>query len=134
MNQTTVQKAPSTAKMAKPKINTLAPREELRRASVSLSYSYVIAVRPGPRLTKAAIVTTFEWLGRRGGKVRQNSVRPGPFEARQGLQHGSFAVQPAVLGGRHDHRVFAGHLVDERRHPEGVFDPPDDIQVRHPGL
>ena len=43
-------------------------------------------------------------------------------------------VQPAVLRGGLEHRVFAAHLVGECRHPEFVLDPAHDVEIRHARL
>ena len=44
------------------------------------------------------------------------------------------AIEPAVLGGGAEHRVFAADLVGERGHAERVFHAADDIEIRHARL
>ena len=43
------------------------------------------------------------------------------LEADQALHHRALAVDPAIVGGACDHRVFAGHLVDEVGIPKVSF-------------
>ena len=40
-------------------------------------------------------------------EIRQNPVRAGAFEGEQAFEHRVVAVEPAVVGGGRDHRVFA---------------------------
>src|SRR4029079_2300949 len=76
----------------------------------------------GDREGSALIASTcFEFFRHARGEIGQNPVTPGPLERRQALDNGALAVEPAVLRRRHDHRVFAGHLVGEGRHPEDFF-------------
>src|SRR5919112_1879978 len=58
--------------------------------------------------------------------ARRTSSRPIAWRA--------LAVEPAVLGGGLDHRVFAGHLIGEGRHPKRLLHAPDDVEVGQPRL
>src|SRR4030095_11960896 len=74
------------------------------------------------RSDKCETSARLEPLGRIDGGVGEGAVRarvvwdaarPGAFEGQQPLHHRPFAVEPAVAGGRLEHRVLAADLIDE---------------------
>src|SRR6201996_9186999 len=67
-------------------------------------------------------------------KVAEHTVRPGALEGDQAFHHRLLAIQPAVAGGSHQHRIFTGHLVGESRPSEHVFDAPHNVEIGQPGL
>src|SRR5882672_5893199 len=67
-------------------------------------------------------------------KIGQDAVGAGALEGEQALHHRAFAVDPAIGAGGCNHRVFAGHLVDEGRHRKGVLYPPHDVEIGHARL
>src|SRR5438876_1568544 len=54
--------------------------------------------------------------------VRDDDIGAGAFDRRQTLQHRAPLVQPAVSGGRLQHRVLAADLVGRGRIAERLFD------------
>ncbi len=73
---------------------------------------------------------------RRGvaGEIGQNAVRARPLECDQAFQHDPVAVEPAIAGRGHQHRIFAGHLIDEGRRAELVLHAAHDVEIGHAGL
>src|SRR5277367_4451272 len=53
-------------------------------------------------------------------EVGEDAVGAGALEGEQAFHDRAVAVDPAIAGGGCDHRVFAGHLIDEGRHRESV--------------
>src|SRR5205085_7114242 len=80
------------------------------------------------------LAACLDLLRRLGCEIGQNAVGAGALEAEQSFHHGALAVDPAVARRARNHRVFAGHLVDEGRHPEGVLYAADDVEIGHAGL
>jgi len=66
--------------------------------------------------------------------VAQDAVSASPLARQQALEYASLLVQPAVLGGRLEHRIFATDLIDVGGHLEFVLDAPNDVEVGHAGL
>src|SRR5262245_22312672 len=84
----------------------------------------------GDREGNALIASTcFELFRHAWGEISKNPVTTGALECRQAFDHGALAVEPAVLRGCHDHRVLAGNLVCERRHPEDFLHALHDIEI-----
>ena len=46
-------------------------------------------------------------------EIGHDPAGTGAFERHQAFQHDAFAIDPAICGGRFDHRVFAGDLKGE---------------------
>ena len=89
---------------------------------------------PRWRFAARAEPSRLQLLRRLRRKIGQDAVGAGALEAEQAFHHRPLAVDPAIAGGGRDHRVFAGHLVDEGRHREGVLHPPHDVEIGHAGL
>ena len=57
-------------------------------------------------LTKVEIILT-QRSRHIDGEVGQNAIAASAFERQQTFHHGAVAVDPAILSGSFDHRVFA---------------------------
>src|SRR5260221_12528403 len=55
-------------------------------------------------------------------EIGDDPVGAGTFERREGFGNHAFPIEPAAFVPRHQHRIFARHLIDDRRHPDAVFD------------
>ena len=62
-------------------------------------------------------------------EIREHAVGARALEGNQAFDHRAFAVKPAVLRRRLDHRVLAGHLIGEGRHAECLFHARDDVEI-----
>ena len=67
-------------------------------------------------------------------KYVRTASAPARLKPSERFHDGAFTIQPAALDGRHDHRIFARHLIDERRHAECVLHPAHDVEIGHARL
>ena len=61
--------------------------------------------------------------------VGQDAVGARALDAAEALEHGLALVEPAVAGGRREHRVLAADLIDEGRHAKGILHAAHDVEV-----
>src|SRR5258708_32696813 len=61
--------------------------------------------------------------------VGEHAIGAGALEGEQGLHHHPVAVEPAIGVGGLDHRVFAGDLIGEGRHAEGLLDASYEVEI-----
>src|SRR5215510_13929631 len=73
-----------------------------------------------------AVLLEFLRYARR--KITEHAGGAGSLERDQAFHHRLLAVEPAVLCARHDHGIFARHLIREGRQAEGVLHAPQDRQ------
>src|SRR6187431_3290394 len=92
------------------------PDGRTARSGPALTWRSLARIPPQPRCDTPRIVA-------------QNAVGPGAPDADEALEDRLLLVDPAVGGGRRDHRVLAAHLVHEGRHAEPVLHAPHDIEV-----
>src|SRR4029450_8206406 len=76
----------------------------------------------------------FEQPSGPGCKIAKNPVGAGPLERHEALQHYLIALEPSIGCSRHQDRILAGHLVDERGHAELVLHATHDVEVGHTRL
>jgi len=50
------------------------------------------------------------------------------------LHHCLVAVDPAIVRGRHDHPIFAAHLIGEGESPEFILHAADDVEIGYAGF
>jgi len=67
-------------------------------------------------------------------KIRQNAIGTSPLKSQQGFHHDFVMIQPAIGCCGFKHGVFATDLIGKSWHAKGIFNPPDNIQIRHTGL
>ena len=75
------------------------------------------------------LVGLLEPLGKLVGVIGEDEAGAGAFEGVHGLQHRPFFIDPAVLGGSLEHRVFTGDLIRGSGDGDGVGDCPENIQI-----
>src|ERR671913_326396 len=67
-------------------------------------------------------------------EVSQYPVGAGSLKRNHRFKYDLLFVKPIVGGSSFQHRIFAAHLIDERRRLVSVLDSPHDIKVGHPWL
>src|SRR5271163_4913163 len=72
-------------------------------------------VRSGAQASSDAQLLRGPWR-----EICEHPVGASALESDEALHHRLVAVEPAVVGGRHDHRIFAAHLIGEGRRAEFV--------------
>src|SRR5260221_6493441 len=81
----------------------------------------------GSRARVKTLACAFQRLGNPRREGAEHAAGARALEGDQALHHRLLAVEPAVLRGRHDHRIFTRHLLRAGRHTASVLHPAPDI-------
>src|ERR1700732_1291636 len=67
-------------------------------------------------------------------EIGEDRVGARALEGDEAFEHGFVAVDKTTVRRRHEHRIFARHLIGEGRHAEALLDPENNIEVRQAGF
>ena len=106
----------------------LAPAADGRDPATTIARALLGQIYATPQyFLSAALLQAARHIAR---EIGENAVGAGPLEGEQAFRNGALRVKPAILDGRHDHRIFARHLIGEGRHVKGLLQSPRECRDR----